>query len=55
MEESDIIIFRKLLEDASEVKKPRPNIAGIVLIPKMNMTKAPSNGFAVLAAAIAKK
>ena len=40
-EERLIIIFRKLVADAREDKKPRENIAGMVLTPKMNITSAP--------------
>ena len=48
-------MFLKLVADASDDKNPTPNIAGIVLIPKINITKAPYKGSAVLAAVIAKK
>ena len=40
-EERLIIIFLKLVADASDDKNPSENIAGIVLIPKINITKAP--------------
>ena len=50
-----IIMFLKLVAEAKEAKKPTPNIAGIVLIPKIAITKAPDIGLAVLAAVIAKK
>ncbi len=48
-------MFLKLVADASDERKPRENIAGIVLTPKINITKAPYRGLAVLAAVIAKK
>jgi len=55
MEERLIIIFLKLVAEVRDVKNPSPNIAGMVLIPKINITKAPYKALAVLAAVIAKK
>jgi hypothetical protein len=40
-EERLIIIFRKLVAEASDERKPSENIAGMVLTPKMNITSAP--------------
>ena len=54
-EERLIIIFLKFVADAREDKNPSENIAGTVLIPKINITSAPERGLAVLAAVIAKK
>jgi hypothetical protein len=48
-------MFLKLVAPEIDVINPRENIAGIVLIPNIAITKAPYNGLAVLAAVIAKK
>ena len=40
-EERLIIIFLKLVAEAIEAKKPMLNMAGIVLRPKIAITKAP--------------
>ena len=54
-EASFVIICRNLSFLKSPTKKPRLNKAGIVLKPKINITKAPYRGLAVLAAVMAKK
>jgi hypothetical protein len=48
-------MFLKPVAEVREAKKPNPNIAGIVLSPKIAITSAPERGSAVLAAVIAKK
>ena len=55
IEDRLIIMFLKLVAEAREDKNPSPNMAGMVLIPKMAITMAPYRGSAVLAAVIAKK
>jgi len=50
-----IISFRIEPRLSSWVKKPKLNIAGMVLIPKINITTPPQIGLPVLAAVTAKK
>ena len=55
MADRRIMIF--LNEDCLNIptKKPKENRAGMVLTPKMNMTKAPESGLPVLVAMMAKE